>query len=256
LLAHRRTFLPTVKLVQLLRHCAHHAYVAPESLPKSATSANQRSCQRGTAVEDSVTLMTVTAIGIHRSCCQRSRDGGLSLKRAVQGRYLRVCGGLRRALLTTIGNYCGAPSASAIQRTYTLESNIINRRATLTLATMTLLPLAVALSASNALAQEKQHVSFKALAENSKITRQQNIEVGDVPNHIVRIFEVRRTYPNNSPVINGLSVMEEWDRSTAELRPKSRQMPGRFNLTAIYSRMAAQGTSGWPRRAQHDRIAP
>jgi hypothetical protein len=65
-------------------------------------------------------------------------------------------------------------------------------------------------------AQQKQHVSFKALAENSKITQQQNIEVGDVHNHIVRIFEVRRTYPNNSPMINGLSIMEEWDRGTAD----------------------------------------
>jgi hypothetical protein len=69
---------------------------------------------------------------------------------------------------------------------------------------------------NQALAQQKQHVSFKALAENSKITQQQNIEIGDVPNHVVRIFETHRTYPNDPPLINGLSIVEEWDRGTAD----------------------------------------
>jgi hypothetical protein len=63
---------------------------------------------------------------------------------------------------------------------------------------------------------KQQHVSFKALAENSKITQQQNIEIGDVPNHVVRIFEAHRTYPNDPPVVNGLSIVEEWDRGTAD----------------------------------------
>jgi hypothetical protein len=80
-----------------------------------------------------------------------------------------------------------------------------------TLTTVVLLCLG-----SSGLAQQKQEVSFKALAENSKITQQQNIEVGDVLNHIVRIFEVHRTYPNNARVINGLSIMEEWDRGTGD----------------------------------------
>jgi hypothetical protein len=75
------------------------------------------------------------------------------------------------------------------------ERNTMNRSTTLTRTSMALLCLAVALSAGNAVAQQRQHVSFKAPAENSKFTRQLNIEVGDVPNHIVRIFEVLTTYP-------------------------------------------------------------
>jgi hypothetical protein len=94
--------------------------------------------------------------------------------------------------------------------------NIMNRRTTFTLTTMALLCLAVALPARNALAQQKQQVSFKVPAENNKFTQQQNIDVGDFPNHIVRIFEVHRTFPNNAPVINGVKLVEQWDRGTAD----------------------------------------
>jgi hypothetical protein len=91
------------------------------------------------------------------------------------------------------------------------------RRTTLTLTTMALLCLAVALPAGSAVAQQKQQVSFKAPAENSKYTQQLNVEVGDVPNHTVRVFEIHRTFPNNAPAINGLKLVEEWDRGTADL---------------------------------------
>jgi hypothetical protein len=70
--------------------------------------------------------------------------------------------------------------------------------------------------AAPAFAQEKQHVSFKAPAENSKFTQQLNIEVGDVPNHIVRIFEVHTTFPNNAPVINGMKLVESWTRGIGD----------------------------------------
>jgi hypothetical protein len=76
---------------------------------------------------------------------------------------------------------------------------------------------AVTLPASNAFAQQKQHVSLKSSVSDNKITQAQNVEVGDVPNHIVRVFEVRRTFPNAPPVINGLKLVEEWDRGTVDL---------------------------------------
>jgi hypothetical protein len=50
-----------------------------------------------------------------------------------------------------------------------------------TVATAALLCLV----AGDGLAQEKQQVSFKSSAENNKITQSYNVEVGDVPNHIV-----------------------------------------------------------------------
>jgi len=65
--------------------------------------------------------------------------------------------------------------------------------------TIALLCLAVALPAGAALAQEKQHVSFKAPAENSKYTQTSIIDVGDMPGHQVRVFEIHRTYPTTLP---------------------------------------------------------
>jgi hypothetical protein len=84
------------------------------------------------------------------------------------------------------------------------------RNFTPTLTTMALLCLTVAVLADNAVAQEKQHVSFKVPAENTKFTQQLNIDVKDVPNHLVRIFEVHSTFPSNAPVINGVKLAETW----------------------------------------------
>jgi hypothetical protein len=93
----------------------------------------------------------------------------------------------------------------------------MNRRTTLTLTTTALLCLAIALPAGDAVAQQKQRVSYKVSAENSKYTQQLNIAADDLPNHIVRVYEARRTFPNDAPVINGLKLVEEWDRGAAEL---------------------------------------
>ena|ERR1700730_2347199 len=79
--------------------------------------------------------------------------------------------------------------------------------------TMALLSLAVALPA---FAQQKQHISYKVSAENSKYTQQHVIDVGDVPGHQVRVYEIYRSFPNNAPVINGLKVKETWTRATSD----------------------------------------
>jgi hypothetical protein len=95
--------------------------------------------------------------------------------------------------------------------------SIMNRRETVALVSMTLLFLAVALPRSGALAQQKQLVSYKTPAEDIKITQQQNIDVGDVPNHIVRVYENKQTFPTNGPVINGLRLVETWQRGITDL---------------------------------------
>jgi hypothetical protein len=107
----------------------------------------------------------------------------------------------------------------------------MNRRAKLTLTTLTttaLLCLAVALPAGDVLAQQPeyppqhreyqyQRVSFKASAANSKYTQHYNIDVGDAPGHQVRVFEIRRTFPNNAPAINGVKLVELWNRGASDL---------------------------------------
>jgi hypothetical protein len=90
----------------------------------------------------------------------------------------------------------------------------MNMRSTLVMAAP--LCLVIALTGSNALAQEKQHVSFKTAAQNSKFTQQLIIDVGDAPEHIVRAFEIHFTYPNNAPIINGLKLVETWGRGITD----------------------------------------
>jgi hypothetical protein len=77
-----------------------------------------------------------------------------------------------------------------------------------------LLGLAVALP--DALAQQKQQVSFKTPAANTKYTQQTTVDVGDVPGHQVRVFELHRTYPGDAPVIAGLKLTENWTRGVTD----------------------------------------
>lgn len=70
---------------------------------------------------------------------------------------------------------------------------------------------------SQAVAQQKQQVSFKIPAENSEYIVSQNVDVGDAPNHIVRLFDTHATLPNNAAMINGLKLVEVFARGAADL---------------------------------------
>src|SRR5258707_345626 len=94
--------------------------------------------------------------------------------------------------------------------------SIMNRMITLTLTTVTILGSGIILSSTDAAAQQKQRDVFKLGLENSKYTQQHVIDVGDVPGHQVRIFEIYRTYPNNSPMINGVKLKETWNRGLSD----------------------------------------
>jgi len=91
----------------------------------------------------------------------------------------------------------------------------MNRRTALTLMTMGLLSLTVALPAGNAVAQQGR-VSYEVSAKDTTYTKQQNIDVDDRPNHIVRVYEFRRVFPSNAPVINGIAIVEEWERGISD----------------------------------------
>jgi hypothetical protein len=93
---------------------------------------------------------------------------------------------------------------------------IMNRRTLLALSTLTSLSLAVAFPAGDAAAQQKQQVSFKTPAANTKYTQQQAIDVGDIAGHQVRVYEIHRTYPSNAPVINGVRLVESWSRGVTD----------------------------------------
>src|SRR5215831_18159155 len=68
----------------------------------------------------------------------------------------------------------------------------------------------------SAWAQQKQKVSYKVTAENSKYTQRHTLDVGDESGHQLIMFEIHRTFPNNAPVINGLKLKETWSRGYAD----------------------------------------
>jgi hypothetical protein len=92
----------------------------------------------------------------------------------------------------------------------------MNRRTTVTLTAIAVLCFAISMPTGGASAQQAQHVSYKVGAENSKYTQQQFLDVGDVGGHQVRSFEIYRTFPTNSPVINGMKMKEQWTRGISD----------------------------------------
>ena len=91
----------------------------------------------------------------------------------------------------------------------------MNRRTGLALTCLGLFCMAIALP-GDALAQQMQRVSFKVSAANTKYTQQHVLDVGDVPGHQVRIYELHRTFPTDAPVINGVKLVETWGRSISD----------------------------------------
>jgi hypothetical protein len=87
-----------------------------------------------------------------------------------------------------------------------------------TVARIVIALLAVSLSAGCVFAQTKQQVSLRIPFENLKFDVSQSVEVGDVPNHIVRVFDLHYTLPSNSaPLINGIKIKEIRQRGTANI---------------------------------------
>ena len=80
-----------------------------------------------------------------------------------------------------------------------------------------LLVLIVCLAGSGlAWAQDKYKIHFVNLPEHTAYSQQHRLEVGDVPGHYVRIFEIQRRYPLNPPKFKGISVIEQWDRGYSD----------------------------------------
>ena len=74
----------------------------------------------------------------------------------------------------------------------------------------------LAFGASDALAQQKQKVSYKVSAESTKYTQRQMIDVGDEPGHTVGVFEIHRNFGADAPIIAGSKVKETWTRGYSD----------------------------------------
>jgi hypothetical protein len=66
--------------------------------------------------------------------------------------------------------------------------------------------------APQALAQQKQKISYKAGAEDSKYTQRHVIDAGDESGHQLVAFEIHRKFGTEAPSVNGSKLKETWSR--------------------------------------------
>lgn len=65
-------------------------------------------------------------------------------------------------------------------------------------------------------AQEKHTYSFVTPPGVGTYTQQHEIEVGDVPGHKVRIYEIRSKFGDEAPRYAGVKVVESWTRALSD----------------------------------------
>ena len=68
----------------------------------------------------------------------------------------------------------------------------------------------------SALAQQKQRASFVLPPGNSKYTQQHLIDVGDAPEHKLRLYELQRLLPKDGPELEGSRLVELWIRGISD----------------------------------------
>lgn len=71
-------------------------------------------------------------------------------------------------------------------------------------------------SPTDSWAQQRQKIAFETSAANSKYTQQHMIDVGDVPGHQVRVFEIQRVYGKDGPMVEGVRIKESWTRGLSD----------------------------------------
>ena len=72
------------------------------------------------------------------------------------------------------------------------------------------------LPAIDASAQEKHRISYQVPAENIKYMQQHVIDAGDIKGHQVRILEIKKDIPKDTLLLEGVKVIEEWDRGYSD----------------------------------------
>lgn len=70
--------------------------------------------------------------------------------------------------------------------------------------------------AVSAWAQQKQRLSFILPAGQSKYTQQHLLDVGDTPEHKLRLYELQRSLGEDGPKIEGSRLAELWIRGISD----------------------------------------
>jgi hypothetical protein len=72
------------------------------------------------------------------------------------------------------------------------------------------------ITTSDTWAQDKHPISWTSPAGSSRYTQQHVIDVGDVPGHQVRIFELYTGPSASAPSFDGAKVVESWTRGMTD----------------------------------------
>ena len=75
---------------------------------------------------------------------------------------------------------------------------------------------AVFVGASGGWAQQKHAVSYSKSTRDSQYTQEHTIDVGDVPGHKVRIYEIHWNYAKGELAFDGVNVKESWVRAFSD----------------------------------------
>jgi hypothetical protein len=84
---------------------------------------------------------------------------------------------------------------------------------TMLIRSLMIVPVLAIGLAMPAAAQEKQTFSISKGTGDTRYTQEHMIDVGDVPGHQVRIYEIAVTYKKDELAFDGVSVKEGWSRS-------------------------------------------
>ena len=79
-----------------------------------------------------------------------------------------------------------------------------------------LLVSGVFVAASAGWAQQKHTVSYSKSTRDSQYTQEHTIDVGDLPGHKVRIFEIHWNYAKGELAFDGVNVKESWVRGPSD----------------------------------------
>ena len=92
--------------------------------------------------------------------------------------------------------------------------------------TTTILMAIISFAPTAVLAEQKYPITQSIEASETTYTQQLAIEVGDRPNHQVRIYEIRRRHESTPMVFRDVKVKESWSRGTSDYADTNGQTVG------------------------------
>jgi hypothetical protein len=101
----------------------------------------------------------------------------------------------------------------------------------LVIGTVPFVLLASVLTATAASAEDRCKLSWEAAAGTSKYTQQLNIDVRDMPGHVIGVFELHRSYPDAKANCEGYKFSESWHHGIRDVVDRNGRVWGHVVYT-------------------------